>query len=71
MYKNTLLIHGGTFSILSPTTQKGFSALFNPLLASLIILWFLTIWNCYLTCRISMTAWVILPYCYAIQPKQS
>ena len=59
------------FHTMSPTTQKEFSALFNPLLVSLIILCLLTIWNCYVTCRISMTAWVILPYSYALQPEQS
>lgn len=51
---------------MSPSAQKWFSALFNPLLVSLIILCLLTIWNCHLTCRISMTAWVILPYSYAL-----
>ena len=33
----------------SPTAQKWFSALFNALLLSLINLFLLIIWNCYLT----------------------
>ena len=46
----------------SPTAQKLFSALHNSFLVSLITLFLLTIWNCYLTYRIKKTAHFILPY---------
>lgn len=55
----------------SPTAQKLFSALFIPLLVSLITLFLLTIWNCYVTYRMKKPTCVILPYSYAFQPKQS
>ena len=54
----------------SPTAQRFFSALLNPLHISLITLFLLTIWNCYLTYRIKETVHVTLPYSYALQPKQ-
>ena len=52
MYKNILLIHGGMFSLLNALSQKLLAALFNPFLVSLITLFLLAIWNCYLTYRI-------------------
>ena len=55
----------------SPTAQKVFPALLNPLLVSLITLFLLTIWNCYVTYRMKTPTCVILPYSYAFQPKQS
>ena len=42
----------------SSTAEKLFSALFNPLLVSLITLFLLTLWNCYLTYRIKETSHV-------------
>ena len=48
-----------------PTAQKLFSALHNSFI-SLIALFLLTIWNCYLTYRIKKTAHFILPYSYVI-----
>ena len=58
------------FFTTSLTAQKLFSALFNLLVISLIIL-LLTFWNCYLTYRINKTTHVILPYSSDLQPKQS
>ena len=55
----------------SPTAQKVFPALLNPLFVSLITLFLLTIWNCYVTYRMKTPTCVILPYSYAFQPKQS
>lgn len=56
----------------TPTTaQERFSALFNPWLISLIILFLLTTWNCYLSCRISKNVHVTLHYSCALQHKQS
>ena len=40
----------------SPTAQNWFSALFNPLLFSLINLFLLIIWDCYLTHTVKKTA---------------
>lgn len=54
----------------SPTAQRFFSALLNPLHISLITLFLLTIWNCYLTYRIKQTVHVTLPYSYALQSEQ-
>ena len=42
----------------SPTAQKVFPALLNPILVSLITLFLLTLWNCYLTYRIKETSHV-------------
>ena len=55
----------------SPTAQRFFSALLNPLHISMITLFLLTIWNCYVTYRMKTPTCVILPYSYAFQPKQS
>ena len=55
----------------SPTAQKVFPALLNPILVSLITLFLLTIWNCYVTYRKKKPTCVIMPYSYALQPKQS
>lgn len=60
-----------SFSLLNPLRLKRFfSALLNPLHISLITLFLLTIWNCYLTYRIKQTVHVTLPYSYALQSEQ-
>ena len=68
MYKYIFLTHGGTFSLLYSLLLRNGFLQFNLLLVSLFLL---TLWNCYLTYRISKTAHVILSYFYALQPKQS
>lgn len=55
----------------SPTAQRFFSALLNPLHISMITLFLLTIWNCYLTYRIHKAVCVLCPYSYALQSKQT
>ena len=70
MYRIIILIHDGAFSLLNPVLLK--NCFFHcSTIVSLITLFLLTIWNCYLIYRIHKTACVLCAYSYALQSKQT